>query len=377
MSGRNKRKNSLMTGKDIEQSKPGGGGNWWETANMQTTPNDFSTSRLNFDNGNSNEPKKKKRSNDPKTSRQPERFADSDSGEKENTKSEEEKENKPVLINLDAKSPPIWTFGVLIVYLAVLGGAFYQYGQVPKMSENPMFGPSQEVLLLMGAKQASVILAGSWWRFFTSMFLHSGAIHLVIILIFAIFTSRVERDTGFWRAFFVFLVSGMYGTILSCLLVPELISCGASGAIFGYIGLLFADLFAGWRSNPKKGRDLGILVGLTVVGIILGLTPFIDNFNNIGGFIMGLLFALMLLPNLSFGSCERICHGFISFLAFPAMAFIFCVCLVVFYRSINNVKWCPFCQRITCLNFGRNWCTQNSDTTPNQTTINWMDNYTV
>lgn len=362
MSGRPKRKNSLTAGRDVTETKVGGGNNWWETANMQTTPNEFSTSRLNFDVPD-DKPKKKraaKTSRRPaKATRTPDHFSDSESEKSENSNrsepKKEETEEKPVLVNLEAKSPQIWSFGTIIVYLGVLACVFIQYGSMPDISQNMMYGPDQNTLILMGAKQASVILQGSWWRFLVAHFLHSGVIHVVIIIIFAVFTASVERDTGFWRAFFVFMVSGCYGLILSCLLVPEMITCGASGCIFGFIGLMLADLFSGWRANPHKGRDLGITIALIVVSILLGLTPFIDNFLNIGGFIMGILFALMLLPNLTFGKCERICHGLIAFLAFPAMTFIFCVCLVTFYRSIEGTQWCSFCATINCINI-RNWC---------------------
>lgn len=365
MSGRTKRKNTFTRGRDLEEAKPGAGGNWWETANMQTTPNEFSTNKLNFNESNEEEPPKKKPR---KTTRKPakstktlEKFSDSGSGagKSQDKKSDNEKEQKPILINLEAKSPQIWSYGVIIIYLAVLACTFLQYGAVPKFEDNMMYGPPEDVIVLMGAKKASVILAGSWWRLLVAHFLHSGIIHLAIIMIFAVLTACVERDTGFWRAFFVFMVSGTYGLILSSLLVPEFVSCGATGCIFGFIGLMLADLFSGWRANQHKGRDLGIILALILVGIILGLTPFIDNFLNIGGFIMGLLFALMLLPNLTFGRCERICHGLIAFLAFPTMTLIFCVCLVTLYRSIEGWQWCKFCAAINCINI-KNWCKDSS-----------------
>ena len=46
-------------------------------------------------------------------------------------------------------------------------------------SINPLFGPSNQVLLDMGAlSEPLVVNGGEWWRLFTPMVLHVGLIHL-------------------------------------------------------------------------------------------------------------------------------------------------------------------------------------------------------
>ena len=281
-------------------------------------------------------------------------------------KSEEKSEDVP-LINLERKSPPIWTFGSLVAFLIVLACEVVQNSGFASMAKNPMFGPTEEVMVLMGAKEGRKMLAGEWWRFITAMFVHSGLIHFVIVVIFTIFIRTVEIETGFWRAFFVYLISSVFGYILSALLIPEMVSCGATGGIFGCLGLRLVDVISSWRADKHSGRNLGIIILCIIIGIIIGLTPFLDNFLNLGGFVMGILFALMLVPNLTFGKCERLCHGLISFVAFPVMSIIFCICFVLFYRRIDGSTWCTWCNKITCVNIN-NWC-------PNYTTTSEAEYY--
>ena len=356
------------------ESDMGRGVNWWDTNSLNSghfstdvkyeSPEKVATKKKTgkaktAKNANSKAPSKSRMS--PVNN-----WDDDKSNVNEPEKKEEKSEDVP-LINLERKSPPIWTFGSLIAFLIVLACEIVQNSGFASMAKNPMFGPTEEVMILMGAKEGRKMLAGEWWRFFTAMFVHSGLIHFVIIAIFTVFIRSVEIETGFWRAFFVYLISSIFGYILSALLIPEMVSCGATGGIFGCLGLRLVDVISSWRSSTHSGRDLGIIIICIVVGIIIGLTPFLDNFLNLGGFVMGILFALMLVPNLTFGKCERLCHGLISFIAFPIMSIIFCICFVLFYRRIDGSTWCTWCNKITCVNIN-NWC-------PNYTTTSEAEFY--
>jgi membrane associated rhomboid family serine protease len=233
-----------------------------------------------------------------------------------------------------------------------------QMGGLAPMSENPMFGPDNSTMLQMGAKYAPVILEGEWYRLFSASFLQNGVIVYAVCMVFLFFCRDIERDSGFWRASLVFLVTSTFGYIFSCVFVPELISCGTSGAIFGYLGMSLSDLTAKWRATSKRWIKLAGMIGLIVLLLILGLTPFLDNFMHVGGLIMGFLAAVMLLPNLNFGKCEGIVHTIIAIIAFPLMSIVFMVSLVIFFRRIDSDEpWCKWCQRATCA-IGA-WCSEN------------------
>jgi membrane associated rhomboid family serine protease len=57
---------------------------------------------------------------------------------------------------------------------------------------------------------------------------------------------------------------------------------GCSGALFGLIGYMFIDLMVNWRFLPHPVRDLMGLLISTIISLVLGLLPGLDNFAHIG-----------------------------------------------------------------------------------------------
>lgn len=274
------------------------------------------------------------------------------------TENPEEGIKQVPLINLEDPSPYLWTIGVGILITIILACEIIQSGGFKSISKNPMYGPDGSTMLQMGAKYGPLILDGEFWRLFSAILVQNGIIYYVVTIILLFFTRKIERDSGFWRTFIIFVLAGTYGYIVSSLFIPNYISCGATGSMFGYLGLMLCDLCASWRKVQKPVFRLIFLIVAIVVLLAVGLTPYVDNFVHVGGFIIGLLFALMLLPNLSFGKCERYCHGVIAFLAFPVMSVLFMVTLVVFFREVVDTNWCSWCHYINCVNIS-NWCPPN------------------
>ena len=260
------------------------------------------------------------------------------------------------LVNLEAPSPLLWVCGIALIMTITFVCETFQIGGYSDIKKNPMWGPDESTMLQMGAKYGPLILAGDWWRLFSATFLQNGLIFYVVSMVLLFITRNVEREAGWWRAMFAFMISGTFGYIVSCLFVPEVISCGTTGALCGYIGLMVSDLIAKWRGVSRPALRLIGLIVLTAILIVLGLTPYVDNFLHIGGLVMGFLLALILLPNLNFGKCEGIVHSIIAFLAFPAMSTLFMVCLVIFFRGVESgTSWCSWCIKATCININ-GWC---------------------
>lgn len=233
---------------------------------------------------------------------------------------------------------------------------FFQSGHFQSLNDNPLYGFDSGLLLQFGAKYGPLIVAGDWWRWFSAIFVQSAIGSLLICFSALWFTRSIELDAGFYRASLLFMVSGVYGYVLSSLCVPGAISCGAGGALCGFLGFLLSDLLASWKRAKQPRATLSVFVVHVVVLLAIGLTPYVDNWAHIGGGIMGVLIALMLLPNIDVGECEQYCHGAISFLAFPAMATVFMLSVVVFFRKVDAaISWCPGCYLINevCL---MNWC---------------------
>ncbi|WP_062355861.1 rhomboid family intramembrane serine protease [Bacillus kwashiorkori] len=145
------------------------------------------------------------------------------------------------------------------------------------------------VLLQFGAKYNPAILAGEWWRFITPMFIHIGVLHLLMNSIALYYLgSAVEKLYGNFRFLFIYLFSGIAGSIASFVFNPFDLSAGASGAIFGCFGAL---LYFGLEYPHIFFRTMGMnILFLLGFNLIFGFTvPGIDNSGHIGGLIGGFL----------------------------------------------------------------------------------------
>jgi len=138
------------------------------------------------------------------------------------------------------------------------------------------------------------------WRIFTCGWLHSGLIHLALNLggLLALGVP-LERVFGFWRTSLLYVVSGVFGTITSTIYLPGVVSVGASASVFGIVGAYWADLGLNYcaKCDLKDTGASGLLWG-TVPNVLIGLTPWVDNFMHLGGFITGAAVTVLLLPEL-------------------------------------------------------------------------------
>lgn len=156
---------------------------------------------------------------------------------------------------------------------------------------------TQRLLFDLGAKVNELIAAGQWWRLITPMFLHLGIAH-IFFNSYALYAlgPQVERVFGYARFFFIYMLSGVAGSILSFARSPNP-SVGASGAIFGLIGALLIYLY---RHRPLFGemgrqRLMNILV-VAGINLLIGLSPGIDNWGHLGGLIGGAALTALIGP---------------------------------------------------------------------------------
>lgn len=138
--------------------------------------------------------------------------------------------------------------------------------------------------------------AGEYWRLLTCTLLHGGIVHILFngVAIFAI-GHLVIRITGFSYFIIVFLASGILGSVVSLLFLPDLPSVGASGGIMGLIGFLLIIGIRHMDTIPRNFyksmlRSIGFvaLVGLYSMDII-------DNAAHAGGAIGGIVLGFLLI----------------------------------------------------------------------------------
>lgn len=158
---------------------------------------------------------------------------------------------------------------------------------------------SNLVLVLLGANFRPLVEQGQVWRFFTSMFLHIGFQHILFnAYALFIFGAETERIFGRTRFLIIYILSGLFGSLASFAFSGATISAGASGAIFGVVGMQVAYFYRYRDMLGTFGRSRLINVGIIVViNIFFGISmPGIDNWAHMGGLISGTLIALKFMP---------------------------------------------------------------------------------
>ncbi len=149
-------------------------------------------------------------------------------------------------------------------------------------------GPGIQRVMYEGALiPAAVLQDGQWWRIFTGAFLHGGLLHIGVNMMSLYFLGRfIEFALGSWRMLLVYMVSLIAsGLGVVYLGVPDVPVVGASGAIFGLFGALFAIGF----KLGKPGMDLvRANIGILVLNLIITFTvPAIAWQAHVAGLLAG------------------------------------------------------------------------------------------
>ncbi|MGC9993325.1 MAG: rhomboid family intramembrane serine protease [Candidatus Cybelea sp.] len=144
----------------------------------------------------------------------------------------------------------------------------------------------------------AVLQGHQWWRILTGAFLHGGLLHIGVNMMSLWFLGRfIEYALGSWRMLLVYMasliLSGLGVIYFSNPITPTL---GASGAIFGLFGALFAIGF----KLGKPGMDLvRSNIGILVINLIITFTvPAISWQAHVAGLVAGfiLTFAIYYPP---------------------------------------------------------------------------------
>lgn len=153
---------------------------------------------------------------------------------------------------------PWFTYGVILVCSIMLLVEFaVNDWKIEPMNVNPMVGPSKDTLITVGARDTNLIVAeGEWYRLISPLILHAGIIHYVINMLALWFIGgAIEQSHGVVNTVVLFLVPGIGGNILSAIFLPQYISVGASGGIFGLMGGCIADIGLNWSLLFIKDGD--------------------------------------------------------------------------------------------------------------------------
>jgi rhomboid protease GluP len=174
---------------------------------------------------------------------------------------------------------------------------------------------SEPVLIAYGAKLNYLINApnNQWWRFISPMFVHIDGLHLIMNMFsLLILGPFVEKLYGSAKFVFFYVLTGIAGCVASYLTLrpglavgplarfifkgADVPSAGASGALFGLVGVLFVFGIKFRRELPegfKRVFGTGLLP-IIFINLFIGFVgrDFIGNSAHLGGLFMGAALAV-------------------------------------------------------------------------------------
>lgn len=161
-----------------------------------------------------------------------------------------------------------------------------------------------QTMLNWGANFRPITTTGQWWRLFTSPWLHFDVLHVAFnMYVLLLFGSNAERLVGSTGFAITYGLCGVFASLGSLKFHPTSVCAGASGAVFGVIGLLVGWSMVQLETIPKQTvSSWGSLIGrLLVANLVYGIVHTrIDVAAHIvglaAGFLCGLVLSQPLVP---------------------------------------------------------------------------------
>jgi rhomboid protease GluP len=177
--------------------------------------------------------------------------------------------------------------GLLILGNLILFVLEYAVSGTSPMT-NLMASPSQAAMIRLGASLPLPYVVGlhEYWRWVTACFLHGGLLHIGFNM-WALYDigPLVESFYGGAKYLFLYMATGVIGYMVSSWF--GYLSLGASGAIFGLLGVMIA--YGVKRSHTAAGQQLrSVAMRWAIYALILAFViPGVDNAAHIGGLASG------------------------------------------------------------------------------------------
>lgn len=186
--------------------------------------------------------------------------------------------NEKKLAKIFSQKKPIVTYVLIVLNVMIFLLSQIYPKLVGMFGNNYMFIQSKQI-----------------YRLITSMFLHGGIMHLLFnMYALYILGSQVERYYGKRRFLLIYFLSGIMGSLFSCVFMKTNVfgvSIGASGAIFGLMGSI--AYFTYYYRATLQGVLREQIIPVIVLNLLLGMMiQSIDLFAHIGGLIGGLLISM-------------------------------------------------------------------------------------
>ena len=138
-----------------------------------------------------------------------------------------------------------------------------------------------------------------FWRLITCMFMHFGIMHLMGNMIYLFLAGlNLERIIGHWKYLALYFLAGFGASLISTAFYymrgSDVVSAGASGAIYGLIGAVVVLTFKN-RGRTSRGA-MWIRIGIVLMFLFYSnfVNTRVDAVAHIAGFGLGILLMIAL-----------------------------------------------------------------------------------
>ncbi len=200
--------------------------------------------------------------------------------------------------------------------------------------------PDPVIINYLGALNPSLVIAqGEYWRVISAIFLHASVLHIVLNMWALWQIGRiVEIYYGDKMLLTTYILSGVMGSVFSMLNLGYSFSVGASGAVFGLLGLLLAGTLVQKRFGLQLPFTVSDLLPSIFLTLMVGLNPMlgIDNFAHIGGLVAGFVLGVIIPPHqVSFVSRRDLLQKILFIISLIIMVVSLLLMMISF---INNLQ---------------------------------------
>ncbi len=160
---------------------------------------------------------------------------------------------------------------------------------------------SAEYMLSKGAAYGPAIFEHyEIWRLITCMFMHFGFMHLASNMIYlGIIGTTIENQIGHFKFALLYMLSGFAASVVSTAIYyfseDYIVSAGASGAIYGLIGVVVYLTFKNRGRMSRSNMWFRVIMVLLFIFVSNFLDESVDAVAHIVGFVFGLILALLFL----------------------------------------------------------------------------------
>ena len=148
-----------------------------------------------------------------------------------------------------------------------------------------------------------VMVKGEVFRLFSSTFLHSDAMHIIMNMVsLYIVGTMVERIFSKTSYLTLYFITAFFGSFASIYIHSDGWAVGASGAIFGLFGALAGFAFV--HRHTMREQFIGFMKNfgaILVINLVIGIAvPNIDISAHIGGLVAGVIGGIIIAKNPKF-----------------------------------------------------------------------------